>query len=213
MLTQKFFLIAQSGAEAVLWLLLLSILSIAMILERLLTLKKIKNQSEKFQTRIRETLQSNNLEELEELSKDRDSLEGRALSYGLRHLNASGSKGLEEIFNSFVLIEKPKLEKFLTFLATLGANGPFIGLLGTVFGIMKAFNDLGQKSEASMSGTAATAVMTGIAEALVATAVGLLVAIPAVVAYNYFQKQVKGILQSIESAREVCVAYAKQKGK
>jgi len=213
-LTQKFFLIAQSGAEAVLWLLLLlSILSIAMILERLLTLKKIKNQSEKFQTRIRETLQSNNLEELEELSKDRDSLEGRALSYGLRHLNASGSKGLEEIFNSFVLIEKPKLEKFLTFLATLGANGPFIGLLGTVFGIMKAFNDLGQKSEASMSGTAATAVMTGIAEALVATAVGLLVAIPAVVAYNYFQKQVKGILQSIESAREVCVAYAKQKGK
>lgn len=207
MLTQKIFVIAQSGAEAVLWLLLvLSILSIGMILERFFSLGKIKSQSRKASERIKEALQSYNLKEIEEISKDRDSLEGRALSYGLRHMKESGPEGLEEIFNTFALLEKPALERYLNFLATVGSNAPFIGLLGTVLGIMKAFNDL-SVAEAGNN----QAVMSGIAEALVATAVGLLVAIPAVIAYNYFQKQVKQLLGSIESARELCLAYAKRK--
>lgn len=204
MLTQKIFLAAQNGAEFVLWLLLaLSVVSIGAIIERFLTLRALKKQSLKAISRMKEALQTASLSELEEMAKDRETLEGRALSYSLRHLKERGPEGIEEIFNSFIVMERPAMEKYLNFLGTIGSNGPFIGLLGTVLGIMKAFNDLGVEQNAS-------AVMSGIAEALVATAVGLFVAIPAVVAYNYFQKQVKSILQGLEAVRELCIAYAKQ---
>jgi biopolymer transport protein ExbB len=206
MLTEKIFTVAQSGAEVILWLLLLiSILSIAAIIERFFTLGGIRRKSKQTSQIIREALQSNNLEEIEDISKDRDSLEGRALSYGLRYQKENGSDGLAEVFNSYSLLERQGLERNLSFLATVGSNAPFVGLLGTVLGIMKAFNDLGS------SAGDAQAIMVGIAEALVATAVGLLVALPAVVAYNSYQKQVRNILQNLESVKELCLAYSKRK--
>lgn len=205
MLTDRLFNVAQGGAEAILWLLLiLSVVSIGLILERWLALRAVVSRSNKIRARMKEALQSYNLGELEEMARDRDSLEGRALSYGLRHVKESGTEGLAEIFTSFALLERPQLERSLNFLATIGSNAPFIGLLGTVLGIMKAFRDLAANASAGNS-----AVMTGIAEALVATAVGLIVAIPAVIAYNSFQKQVRGTMQSIDSVRELCVAYGK----
>ena len=208
MLTEKLFNVAQGGAEAILWLLIaLSVLSVAMILERWISLRQIRVRSDRVKIRLREALSGNSLVDLEDLGKDRDSLEGRALSYGLRHAREHGSRGLAEIFNSFALLERPQLERSLSFLATVGANAPFIGLLGTVLGIMKAFRDLAQNVQTSGN----QAVMLGIAEALVATAVGLVVAIPAVIAYNYFQKQVRQSLQSLESVRELCLAYAATK--
>jgi biopolymer transport protein TolQ len=206
MLTQKIFFIAQHGADAVLYLLVgLSIFSIAAILERFLTLRLVRSKGEKIKEQFNHVMQTQNLEELLDIGKDRESLEGRALGYALKHARDHGSEGLSEIVNSFALIEKPKLERSLNFLATVGSNAPFIGLLGTVFGIMKAFNDLG------VSQGDAASVMVGIAEALVATAVGLFVAIPAVVAYNTFQKQVKGIMANLETVRELSLAYAKRK--
>jgi biopolymer transport protein TolQ len=209
MLVDKLFNIAQGGAEAILWILLIvSVLSVGIILERFWTLRQVTSRSNRAKERMREALQSNNLDDLEELSKDRESLEGRALSYGLRYVKESGINGLPEIFNSFALLERPALERSLNFLATIGANAPFIGLLGTVLGIMKAFKDLSQNASAGNE-----AVMLGIAEALVATAVGLLVAIPAVIAYNAFSRQVRSSLQSLESVRELCLAYAKKKGR
>lgn len=205
MLTDRLFNVAQGGAEAILWLLLiLSVLSIGLILERWLALRAVVSRSNKNRARMKEALQSYNLSELDEMARDRESLEGRALSYGLRHVKESGTDGLAEIFNSFGLLERPQLERSLNFLATIGSNAPFIGLLGTVLGIMKAFRDLAANASAGNE-----AVMTGIAEALVSTAVGLIVAIPAVIAYNSFQKQVRGTMQSIDSVRELCVAYAK----
>ncbi len=210
MLTERLFGIAQGGAEAILWLLLaLSVISIGLIIERWFTLRQVAARSNRVKGRLRDALQSNNLDELEEIGKDRDSLEGRAVAYGLRHVKESGSaQGLSEIFNSFALLERASLEKSLNFLATIGSNAPFIGLLGTVLGIMKAFRDLSQNASAGNE-----AVMLGIAEALVATAVGLLVAIPAVIAYNYFSRQVRQTMQSLETVRELCLAYAKKKGK
>lgn len=203
MLTDKFFVIAQAGHEITLWLLiLLSILSIAFILERFVFLMKVSNASAAVSQRIRETLQSSKLEEIEEIAKDRGTLEGRALSYGLRHVKERGASGLEEIFNSYALTERPYFEKHLSFLATVGSNAPFIGLLGTVFGIMDAFRTL-----ATSQGDPG-AVMVGISKALVATAIGLLVAIPAVIAFNFFQKKVKAAFQSLESVRDLCMAYA-----
>ncbi len=206
-MSEHFFAIAQVAHEVTLWLLvILSILSIAFILERFFTLSRVRAKSAKVSERLREILQSNNLAELEDLAKDKESLEARGLSYGLRHVKEKGNAGLEEIFNSYALIERPNLERYLGFLATVGSNAPFIGLLGTVFGIMDAFRSLAQ------SQGDATAVMIGISQALVATAIGLIVAIPAVIAYNYFQKQVKGVLMNLDSVKELCLAYAKSGG-
>jgi biopolymer transport protein ExbB len=203
-MTDNFFAIAQVAHTVTLWLLiLLSVLSLAFILERLFSLTKVKNDSARIAEQLKEIMQSNQLSELEEIGKDRKSLEGRGLAYGLRHLHERGAAGLEEIFSSYALNERPNLEKYLSFLATVGSNAPFIGLLGTVFGIMDAFRGMAQ------SQGDATAVMLGISKALTATAIGLMVAIPAVIAYNYFQKQVKGVLQNLESAKELCLAYAK----
>ncbi|MEQ1876860.1 MAG: MotA/TolQ/ExbB proton channel family protein [Bdellovibrionia bacterium] len=205
---QKLFVIADTGAQVIMWiLLLLSVLSLAAIIERWITIGAVRKKGQKIKDQLAHVLTGNNLEELNEISKDRDSLEGRALAYGLRHAKEHGSDGVGEIINSFALMEKPRLERSLNFLATVGNNAPFVGLLGTVFGIMKAFHDLG------ISQGDAAAVMTGIADALSATAVGLFVAIPAVAAYNYFQKEVKTTMQGLDSIRDLCIAYAKRKGK
>ena len=100
-----------------------------------------------------------------------------------------------------VTAERMRMERGLPFLATVGANAPFIGLFGTVLGIIHAFHDLSvNTSEAS------EAVMAGISEALVATAVGLLVAIPAVVLYNSFQRWVKSRLARSESLAQLVLA-------
>jgi biopolymer transport protein ExbB len=208
MLTQKIFVIAQHSADAILYLLLaLSVFSVAAILERWLTLRLVRSKGERVKEQLNHVMQTQNLDDLAEIGKDRESLEGRALGHALKHAKEHGVDGLSEIVNSFALMEKPRLERSLNFLATVGSNAPFIGLLGTVFGIMKAFNDLG------VSQGDAASVMVGIAEALVSTAVGLFVAIPAVVAYNVFQKQVKQVMQNLETVRELSLAYAKRKAR
>jgi biopolymer transport protein ExbB len=203
-LNDSLFALAQSGHTVTLWLLiLLSILSVAFIIERYFFLRGIEQLNAASQKQVHEILQSNTLNEIEDLSKDKSSFIGKSISYGVRHIKAHGAQGLEEIFNSYSLIERPRLEKHLNFLATVGSNAPFIGLLGTVFGIMDAFRGLAT-SQGEM-----TAVMLGISHALIATAVGLLVAIPAVIAYNFYQRKVKQLMLSLESARDLCLAYAK----
>jgi biopolymer transport protein ExbB len=208
MLAEKIFSVAHVADQLVLWFLVfLSIMSVGLIIERFIYLRKIAKQSQAVRERAKLALQTNNIADVEELAKNPENLEGRALSLGLRHIKESGTKGLDEMFNSFLLVERPELEKNLNFLATLGSNAPYIGLFGTVLGIMKAFQDLAVSSEAGQQ-----TVMAGISMALVATAAGLFVAIPAVIFYNYFQKQVKSIIQSLECAKELCMVYAKKKG-
>ncbi|HEX4923297.1 MAG TPA: MotA/TolQ/ExbB proton channel family protein [Bdellovibrionales bacterium] len=205
---QKLFVIADAGAQVIMWLLLLlSVLSLAAIIERWLVLRQVKAKGQRIKDQLAHAIAAQNLEELSDLAKDRDSIEGRALGYGLKHVKDHGPDGVGELINSYALMEKPKLERSLNFLATVGNNAPFVGLLGTVFGIMKAFHDLG------VSQGDAASVMTGIADALAATAVGLFVAIPAVAAYNHFQKQVKHTLAGLDAIRDLCIAYAKRKGK
>ncbi len=208
MLTDRIFAVAQIADQVVLWILIvLSILSLGMILERFFYLRKISAQSNEVRKRVRAALQSHSVDDVESMPKDPETIEGRALGYAMKHIKESGSKGLEEAFNSYALTERPDLEKFLNFLATVGSNAPYIGLLGTVLGIMKAFNDLAMSTDAGQQ-----TVMAGISLALVATAAGLFVAIPAVISYNYFQRQVRGILQGLDSVKELCLAYAKKKG-
>jgi len=208
MLTERIFAVAQIADQVVLAILLiLSVLSLGVILERFFSLRKKAKQSAQTLAAVRSALQTHSVENVEGMSKDPDTIEGRALSYALKHMKESGSKGLEEAFNSITLTEKPELERGLNFLATVGSNAPYIGLLGTVLGIMKAFNDLATAPEAGQQ-----TVMAGISLALVATAAGLFVAIPAVISYNYYQRQVRSILQGLDSMKELCLAYAKKKG-
>jgi biopolymer transport protein ExbB/TolQ len=207
MLQEQIFAIASTVDQAILWvLLILSVISVAMIIERFIYLRSTLKKSEQFQQKLQLSLQANALEDVENFAHDVSSLEGKACSYALRHIEENGRNGLEEIFNSYVVLERPKLEKNLNFLATIGSNAPFIGLLGTVMGIMKAFNDLAVAQDANQQ-----TVMAGIAFALVATAVGLFVAIPATIGYNYFQRQVRSILNSLDGAREICMAYNEAK--
>jgi biopolymer transport protein TolQ len=204
MLTEKFFAIAQIGHEATLWILIiLSILSIGFILERFFALSVVLKKDEALTRQVQAALQSNTLKDLDKITQDQESIASRGLAYGIRHTKEHGANGLEEIFNSFAQTERPALEKRLNFLATVGSNAPFIGLLGTVFGIMDAFRGLATSQGEIQN------VLMGISQALVATATGLIVAIPAVIAYNYFQKRVKRIFQGLDSTRDACVAYAK----
>lgn len=91
-------------------------------------------------------------------------------------------------------LEVNRLEKYTTFLATTGSTSPFIGLFGTVWGIMVAFEGIGRTGSASLA-----VVAPGIAEALIATAVGLVAAIPAVMAYNHFQHKIRVLVKEMDS--------------
>ncbi|ABB33742.1 protein TolQ [Geobacter metallireducens RCH3] len=90
--------------------------------------------------------------------------------------------------------EITRLEKYVTFLATTGSTTPFIGLFGTVWGIMTAFKGIGETGSASLA-----VVAPGISEALIATAIGLVAAIPAVMAYNHFQYKIKVLIATMDN--------------
>ncbi len=208
-MTEQLFSMAHYADQAVLWLLItLSVLSFAIILERFFYLNKVYKDSRMMLERIEKALVENNLGDIKEMAKIQDSVMGTAAAYGVKHIEQSGEKGLEEIFNTFTITLRPRMEKFLSFLGTIGSNAPYIGLLGTVLGIMKAFHDMTQAS----SEAGQKVVMAGISMALVATATGLAVAIPSVAAYNYFNKKVQSVFDALSAVRELCLAYAKNLG-
>ena len=111
---------------------------------------------------------------------------------------SGASEVIDRAVQSYLTDQRLKMEKGLNVLATLGSNAPFIGLFGTVLGIIQSFGIL-----SSQQGSAMTAVMLGLAEALIATALGLFVAIPAVVAYNYFGQRMRNITLEANSLRDL----------
>jgi len=166
----RFLAFTLHGAGWVLWLLVgLSVASLAIMLERLWYLRTHRVERRVLARDMRELL----------AQSDSD----RAPTAPEMAAAIDGAKARERI----------RLERNLAFLATLGSNGPFIGLFGTVLGIIKAFHDLA----ASQAG-GASSVMAGISEALVTTAIGLLVAIPAVVAFNYFRRRVCVLMAQVD---------------
>jgi biopolymer transport protein ExbB/TolQ len=106
---------------------------------------------------------------------------------------AKGPAVIAHLMEGKIIEERLFLERRITILASLGNNAPFIGLLGTVFGIIKAFYNLG-----TLGNTGAEVVMRSISSALLATAGGLLIAIPVVIANNFFMRRVKTTMQQIE---------------
>ena len=205
---ETLFKIAEGSAHGILYIMgVMSVLSVAIMIERYVALKKVGASSNTMAKGLRAAIESQELEQLETFSKDETSIEGRALGHGLKFVKKNGPDGLDELFSSYKTIEKPGLEKNLNLLGTIASNAPYVGLLGTVMGIMKAFNDL-----ANAPGQGNEVVMAGIAHALVSTAIGLAVAIPAVMAFNFFQKKVGLVLNNIDAARDLCLAYTKSRG-
>ena len=192
------------GSAWILYLLLgLSIISIAITLERVIHFYRNREDMENLATHLYQLLSSHNVEEARALlSRSRSPMANIALQ-GLDNL-ARGPAAIEEIIAGATQIERLKMERGLTFLGTLGNNAPFIGLFGTVLGIIRAFRDL---SVNTIEGS--SAVMAGIAEALVATAVGLLVALPAVALFNTFQRYIRARLAGADALARVLLAYAK----
>jgi biopolymer transport protein ExbB len=118
---------------------------------------------------------------------------------------ADGGPGaVDQAVAAAIASERPSYERGLSFLGTLGNNAPFLGLFGTVVGIIQAFAQL---SVGTGKGQAAATVMGGISEALVATAVGILVAIPAVVAFNAFQRWLRTLTGRAEAAGHALRSY------
>jgi biopolymer transport protein ExbB len=165
----RFLAFTLHGAGWVLWLLVaLSVLSMAVMLERFWFFRAHRVGRRDLAADIRRLL-----------------LEGDTRADGARPEPSEVAAAID----GAKAREKLRLERNLSFLATLGSNAPFIGLFGTVLGIIKAFHDLAAGQAGG--GVGASTVMAGISEALVATAVGILVAIPAVVAFNYFSRRVR----------------------
>jgi len=108
--------------------------------------------------------------------------------------SANGVENVEHALRRSCQQEMASLEQLIPFLATVGSTSPFIGLLGTVVGIINSFSSIAEKQSASLQ-----TVAPGIAEALIATAAGLLAAIPAVMAYNYFSARIRGMVTQMEN--------------
>lgn len=202
-MNERVFAIAHYVDQGVLYLLLgLCFLSLVMIVERFIYLSKKTKHSKLRQEQFSKIIETQDYAELEKMTSKSDAIEDKAIRLSLEHFKKYKDSGVEEIFSYLSQTERAQYEKYLGFLATVGSNGPYIGLFGTVLGIMKSFNDMG-----STSGGAS--IMTGISSALIATAAGLMVAIPAVLAFNFFSKQVKNIFNNLDASKELLFLYQK----
>jgi len=181
------------GSEWVLWLLIfLSIVSVAVMVERAIAMSGRLVDFEGVGEKLHKALAAGDLQAARAALGEGRSPEVRVALVGVEEL-PRGSTAAVEAMASARMRERLALEKHLGILGTLGNNAPFIGLFGTVLGIIKAFADLARNQ-----GGGAAVVMAGIAEALVATAVGLLVALPAVVAFNIFQGRIRRTMGRVD---------------
>jgi biopolymer transport protein ExbB len=173
-------------SEWVLYLLLgLSLVSVAVMLERWIFYRRRRINIDAVRDALALSLERGDLEAAAKMLAKHDALETNVVLVGLRAYE-KGPESVEDLMAGALGRERARYERRLSFLATLASNAPYIGLFGTVLGIVRSFRDL-----AANMADASAAVMAGIAEALVATAVGLLVAIPAVIAFNVFKGTVK----------------------
>ncbi len=189
------------GAEWVLWLLVaLSVGVVALSLERAIYLARDATDRARLSGAVNAFLSGGELAAFRTALTPLTGFEARILQSGAE-LAARGPEAAAKAMAGSAVAERFRMERGLSYLATVGSNAPFIGLFGTVLGVMQAFQDL-----AFATAEAKTAVMAGISEALVATAVGLAVAIPAVVLYNIFARAVRVRLGRVESLSDLVVA-------
>jgi len=208
-------MIRNMGAVAigvVIVLLLMSVYSIAIMVERYLTYSAAKKQSREFAPRVAQALKNDRIEEAINISdKHRKSHLAMVVSSGLQEFrahDASSDISGDEIEASkralqrAIAIKTAEFRRGLSGLATIGSTAPFVGLFGTVFGIINAFQGMKNAETAGIA-----AVAGGISEALFTTALGLLVAVPAVWLFNYFTGKVDGFVVEMDNSASELVDY------
>jgi len=174
-------------------LLFCSLLSLTIILERYIyyrTRSRLKRAA--FMKLIREALEKNNIQKALEICKRTDTPFSSVVYAGL-NLAGHNEVIISNTMEREVTIETTRLERFTSIVGTIGSTAVYIGLFGTVLGIIRAFHDISKSSFGGIS-----VVINGISEALVCTAAGLCVAVPAVIAYNYFVKKVDSFITDME---------------
>jgi biopolymer transport protein ExbB len=210
-------ILLHAGAGWVLYLLAaLSVASVAVTIDRALALRRRRGDLRALAAALAAHLaRDEHAAAIAELDRSQ-TLAGAVAAAGLR-LRDRGPAAVEHAMRSALALERGQLERGLAFLGTLGNNAPFVGLLGTVIGVVGAFEELGHaapghgaafgEAAGAASQVASQAVMSSIAEALVATAVGLFVALPAVAAYNYFQRQIAALCAGTDVLSSLLLAY------
>jgi biopolymer transport protein ExbB len=194
------------GAEWVLWLLLsLSVLSIAVMLERWFFLRRHVVDSEKMTRDALDALKRGGSVEAMGVVQGQVSMLAVVLQAAFEAF-ADGVSSVEEVIQAAITRDRLRYDRRLPVLSTIAVNAPFIGLLGTVIGVLNAF---GQLASALQGASRTELVMGSIAEALVATAVGLAVAIPAVIGFNAFKARNKVITTEAMSSARLVLAHLK----
>lgn len=178
------------GATWVLYLLIaLSVASLAAIFERWVYFRKNAKSSAGLREDLDRAFESDDVAVIAEVLRKHESVEAQALRAALA-FRKGGPAAFTEALEAQIERARVQLDRGMNFLGTLGNNAPFIGLFGTIIGVIEAFQHLGVTTA---DGSGMEKVMAGIAEALIATAVGIFVAIPAVVAFNAGQKKIAEI--------------------
>jgi biopolymer transport protein ExbB len=197
--------LARTGAgEVVMWFtVLLSVLSVAMMIERIIFFTTHKDNVRAIAGKLNQLLLASDYEGAKALLANNKGFESRVLLAALEVANL-GRHAVQEISTSASKMERLRFERGLAFLGTIGNNAPFLGLFGTVLEIVKALYELGTQSGGNVG---AGAVMGTLGQALAATAVGLLVALPAVAVFNYFQRRLKTLQTGAEALVHVLLAH------
>jgi biopolymer transport protein ExbB/TolQ len=207
-LVQRLLSLPVFRSEWVLWLLLtLSFLSVAVMVERWFFYHRRKINFEAVKDEFTKALDKGDFDAAAKLLAKHNSMETNVTLAGLRGYD-KGPESVDELLAGALSRAKGEYERRLSILATLASNSPYIGLFGTVLGIVHSFKEMSKDITNASAG-----VMSGIAEALIATAVGLLVAIPAVVAYNVFKGMVKDAVTNTDGLTRVLMAELKSAGK
>jgi biopolymer transport protein ExbB/TolQ len=197
--------VALLGSAWVLYLLMaLSVVSIAAMVERFLYFRRQEDPA--LREKLQKALLNDDLGAAERTLRESQGLVAEVLLSALR-FKGGGADAVSDAVDSELGRVRPDLERGLNLLGTIGNNAPFIGLFGTVLGVIQAFSQLG--AAGANKGAAMGNVMSGIAEALVATGVGIFVAIPAVIAYNLLQKRVGEIESRVAALSKLISAYLK----
>jgi biopolymer transport protein ExbB len=199
---ERLLAISHYGSRWVLWLLIaLSIAAMAVVIERAVLFLSSRDDTTRRRTELRRLLRDKDLELARRRLQESPSFEARVAVAGL---DAEGVASAEERMQGESELCKLSMEKNLALLGTLGNNAPFIGLLGTVIGIVRSFREL-----QSSSGQVSAGLMAEIGEALVATAIGLLVALPAVAAFNLFQRLIRARMGRANALAHEILAFMK----
>lgn len=205
MLSERLLSFSLLGGEWVLWVLVaLSVVSVAALVDRLVLYLRTRENITELEPRFIDALGRNDLDAAR-LQLHGDGLVKNVLRAGLDTLAKGRDTGAaEQAMLGAMARERARFESRLTILGTIGNNAPFVGLFGTVLGIILAFNQLGKMDASSASSN--QLVMGAISEALVATGVGIAVAIPAVAAFNWAKALVAGRMKNAEALMRAVLA-------